>query len=343
MSKIVLITDTHLGVRNGNQTILDHQIRFYEGVLFPYMRDKGIRTIIHLGDFFDTRSAISHKTIWHAQWFVDALESFDATMHILVGNHDIPNKSDNDFDATSMLLKSNNVRVYSKNTLAYPEDCGFAFVPWVNKNNYNDFVSFIETTKAKYLFGHFDFLGAKFNKYDQASTHGIDPNLVKKFDKVFSGHFHTKSTLGNIEYLGAPFEYTWADWDDPKGFHVFNDETGKLTFVKNPEKLFYKVTVAEDGATTYVPEIKSNQDLSGKFVMVESFCTDKKVVQKLCEGIGEVEDLQVTVKPVETLLEEIEVKSLDTMLVDGVQSISEKRRDGVLNILQSAMDAAKGK
>jgi DNA repair exonuclease SbcCD nuclease subunit len=339
MSKIILITDTHLGVRNGNQAILDHQLDFYENVLFKYMKQKKINAIFHLGDFFDTRSAISHKVIWTAKWFVEQLEQRDLIMHILVGNHDIPNKSDNNYDATSTLLKSDNVVVHDKNGKV----SHFGFVPWVNKNNMEDFISYVEKTTAKYLFGHFDFLGAKFNKYDQISTHGIDPIIVKKFDKVFSGHFHTKSTIGNIEYLGSPFEYTWADWNDPKGFHVFDDVTGELEFIENPTKLFYKALIAADGSVAYTPPLKAGTCLSGKFVMVDSACTDKKLVKQICETIGEVEDLQVNIKPPELIIDEIVVKSIDTMLVDGVQSVTESRRHGVLKILQEAMDSVKSK
>lgn len=35
---------------------------------------------------------------------------------------------------------------------------------------------------------------------------------------------------------------TWADCDDPKGFHIFDTDTMELTFVNNPLSMFHKIT-----------------------------------------------------------------------------------------------------
>jgi DNA repair exonuclease SbcCD nuclease subunit len=257
-------------------------------------------------------------------------------MHIIVGNHDIPSKTNNDHDATTGLLGHSEFVAVLDDFFTIG-NCAYA--PWINKNNYQKFLDFIQKSKAKYLFGHFDFLGAKFSKYGNVSHDGLDPSLVKKFDKVFSGHFHTKSTIGNIEYLGAPFQYTWADWNDPKGFHVFDDETGEIEFIENPSNMFYKVFVKADGSKTVVPEYDGSFD--GKFVIVESEVTDKKIVQKAVESIVGAEDLQVSIKTPEMIVEDIRIGSVETMLVDGVQSVRADRQQGVLNILQSAMDKIK--
>jgi DNA repair exonuclease SbcCD nuclease subunit len=334
--KHILITDTHLGVRNSNVVLMQHQMEFYKNVLFPFAKEHGIKNITHLGDFFDSRSALTHKVIHNARCFVENLEVTGIDMRIIVGNHDIPSKTNNENDAPSGLLEPSEF-VLVLNHFETIGNCAYA--PWINKNNYDQFIDFIQKSKAKYLFGHFDFLGAKFSKYGNASHDGIDPNIVKKFDKVFSGHFHTKSTIGNIEYLGAPFQYTWADWDDQKGFHVFDDETGSLEFIKNPCDMFYKIKIKADGSKTVVPEYSGSFD--GKFVIIESEITDKKVVQKAVESISGAEDVQVSIKTQESIVEDIRIGSIDTMLVDGVQSVRQDRQHGVLNILQSAMEKLK--
>jgi hypothetical protein len=79
---------------------------------------------------------------------------------------------------------------------------------------------------------------------------GIDKKVLSKYDVVLTGHFHHKSSDGNITYVGTPYEMTWADWNDPKGFHIFDTETRELTFVQNTFSMFHKVTY-DDGKESF--------------------------------------------------------------------------------------------
>ena len=95
-------------------------------------------------------------------------------------------------------------------------------------------------TKAKTLFGHLEIAGFEMSRGIKCED-GFDIHMFKKFDLVCSGHFHHKSNNGNIHYLGSPYETTWIDYNDPRGFHIFDTDTRELTFIQNPYKMFYKV------------------------------------------------------------------------------------------------------
>jgi hypothetical protein len=72
-------------------------------------------------------------------------------------------------------------------------------------------------------------------------SHGSDRSLFGRFDMVLSGHYHHRSTDGSIFYLGSHGEFTWSDYDDPRGFHILDTKTRELTFIENPYKMFRKV------------------------------------------------------------------------------------------------------
>jgi hypothetical protein len=66
---------------------------------------------------------------------------------------------------------------------------------------------------------------------------GMDPTMFANFPLTLTGHYHHKNSLGNIHYLGCPYEITWADLDDQKGFHVLDTETLELEFIKSPLRM----------------------------------------------------------------------------------------------------------
>ena len=66
-------------------------------------------------------------------------------------------------------------------------------------------------------------------------------DIFDKFDRVFSGHYHTRSDNGKIFYLGNPYEMFWNDVNDTRGFTIFDTDTLTHTHVNNPYKLFYNI------------------------------------------------------------------------------------------------------
>jgi len=98
----------------------------------------------------------------------------------------------------------------------------------------------IKKSKSPVCMGHLELQGFKVNDY-VVMDHGFDISPFKKFKKVFSGHFHTRSTQDNISYLGNPYEIYWNDCADTRGFHLFDTETLEVIPVNNPYRLFYKI------------------------------------------------------------------------------------------------------
>ena len=98
----------------------------------------------------------------------------------------------------------------------------------------------LETANADILMGHLEVSG--FDMYKGQPAEGrYEKNLFSRFETVFSGHFHHKSDDGHIYYLGTPYELFWNDFEDPKGFHIFDTGTRELERIVNTYTLFKKI------------------------------------------------------------------------------------------------------
>ena len=88
--KLPIITETHFGARNDSPVFMEHFMRFFDRVFFPRIQSEGITTILHLGDFLDRRKFVNFLTLNAVRnGFVKQLEQSGATMHCILGNHDI--------------------------------------------------------------------------------------------------------------------------------------------------------------------------------------------------------------------------------------------------------------
>lgn len=240
--KIVILNDTHCGCRNSSDIFIDYQERFYTEVLFPYMDKHNIKNIFHGGDYYDHRKNINFKALnSNRKTFLQPMKDRGITMDIIPGNHDVFYKSTNDLCSLKELLGyyTSNVNIIMEPKVLDYDGLKIAALPWINNENYVKSVKFINECNASILIGHLELNGFEMMK-GVINTHGMNADIFKRFEMVLSGHFHTKSKQGNVQYLGSQMEFTWADAHDPKYFHVLDTETRELTPVLNPLTLFTK-------------------------------------------------------------------------------------------------------
>lgn len=240
--RIVILGDTHFAARNGHQAFHNHFERFYSRILFPYMEKEKITHIIQLGDLFDSRRYISFTSLHRCrEYFFDEMVKRDITMDVFVGNHDCALKSSNHINSPHLLLgEYGNIKTYSDPVTVNYDGLDVALLPWVNNNNYDQCMEFVNATPAPILMGHLELAGFEMYR-GTIIEHGMPMDKFQKFDMVLSGHYHHRSTRGNITYCGVPTQLTWSDYNDNKGFHVFDTEKRSLEFIVNPYNMFYKI------------------------------------------------------------------------------------------------------
>ena len=251
--KIAIITDTHFGARNDNVNFNDYFYNFYEGQFFPYLQQNNIKNVIHLGDVMDRRKFVSYRIAKDfRERFLLPFSLLDINLHMLVGNHDIFFKNTNDVNSLQELVdgRFKKIHLYSEAKEVNFDGLPILFMPWINSQNYIYAMGMIDETKADICMGHLDINGFAMNKGQIVAENGMDKSEFKKFDTVMSGHFHHKNDDGQIYYLGTPYEIYWNDYDDPKGFHVFDTETRELERIVNPLTIFDKIYY-DDTKTDY--------------------------------------------------------------------------------------------
>jgi hypothetical protein len=243
--KICLLNDSHFGVRNDHRIFQESQTRFFRDQFFPYIDKHGIRTLIHLGDLVDRRKYINYQSgqVLRKE-LIDPLYQRAMDCHWLIGNHDTTFKATNELNAQRELYSHS--KLFHKNYIyENPAEveiggCKMLFLPWICDANEAQSIHMIEHSTASTVMGHLQLIGFEHQKGGHMETEGLQPSMFARFDRVITGHFHTRMTRGNISYLGCQYEMTWADCDDPKGFHVFDTETKKLDFIYNPDCMFFK-------------------------------------------------------------------------------------------------------
>jgi DNA repair exonuclease SbcCD nuclease subunit len=245
--KICILGDTHFGMRNDSLDFHKYIEKFYKNTFFPYLKLNGITTVVQLGDLFDRRKYINFNSLYLCRkFFFDQLRENNITFITLLGNHDVAYKNTLQVNSSELLLKEyDNITVYNSFSTVNFGGIDIDIVPWLCDDNESEILSQIKQSRSQICFGHFELAGFEIQP-GIVHHEGLDRALLNKYDVVLTGHYHHKSTDGSITYVGTPYEMFWSDYNDPRGFHIFDTDTRELEFIQNPYRMFYKLNYKDD-------------------------------------------------------------------------------------------------
>jgi DNA repair exonuclease SbcCD nuclease subunit len=324
--KVAIITDQHFGARNDSIAFLDFFQKFYDNTFFPTLDANGIDTVLVLGDTFDRRKYVNFYALDRAKkMFFDKLEERNITVYMLAGNHDTYFKNTNEVNSPDLLLAEyNNIEVIDEPKTINVNGFEVCMLPWICPENYTDSINEIKNTTATLCMGHLEIAG--FAMYRGMESHeGFSAETFSKFDLVFSGHYHHRSNDRNIYYLGNPYELTWQDYNDPRGFHLFDFSTRHLDFIENPYRMFERIEYSDKETD---PIDLDSLDLKEKYVKLivlektDFYKFDKfsqKLYNKGCHEIKIVEDFSEF--EAGEINEEINLEDTVSVLANYIESI----------------------
>ena len=343
--KVGIITDTHFGGKNDNLQFADFQRRFYEESFFPILRGENVSTIIHLGDVFDRRKYTNFQSLSLAkEMFFEPARDFK--IHMLVGNHDCYFKNSNHINSISLTCNEyDNITVYQD----IPELIDIAghyifLIPWISAGHHPAALNMIQKAKADIVMGHLEINGSEMVP-GLYCDHGLDRELFKRYERVFSGHYHTQQDDGHIRYLGAPYEITWNDYNTAKGFHIYDTSTRDFEFYQNPHRMFKKIFYDDSQTDVLNMDLTEYANTYVKIFVVNKtdFYTFDKFVDK-CYKEGDFYELKIVedfsdLDPnsiADEALEEVEdTLTLLEKYVDEIdsQSLDKKKLNRLLKML----------
>lgn len=260
--KLILLGDCHFGIKKFNIDVLKDQLKFINKQVIPYMIDNNINVIFQLGDLFDNRTTtdINFLNVIQKEFF-DKLKENNIILHSLVGNHDIYYRESRDITLVRFFkeLYPDNFVLYENREYITINSNKTYVVPWITKDE--DF-TYDEIKDSHNILGHFEIRNFSLVKGHVDENSKLTVDFFTKNTKVrnvFSGHYHIKDTKGLVKYLGTPWQNNYSDYEESKGFYVW-DEFDTLEFFENTSsKKFIKVKYNDEKNTD------RNIEVSGLF------------------------------------------------------------------------------
>jgi DNA repair exonuclease SbcCD nuclease subunit len=238
-TEVAIFSDLHLGVHSNSTKWHDITLEWALWICGE-LKDKKIKTIFFLGDWFDNRSEISVNTLSVSSKVLDIFKDFNIIM--ITGNHDQFYRYRTDVHSLSILRGQKNITVFDEPAYVSVNNRKFVFIPWGHNIN--------EIEPGDCCFGHLEVELFNMNN-STVCEHGIKiSELLNKYTLSFSGHFHTRSEKtfkeGKIIYVGNPFSTSFNDINNQKGYYILNTDTLEYSFFGNSiSPKYHRITLSD--------------------------------------------------------------------------------------------------
>ena len=286
MSKIFLISDTHIGLGYPNSVdkwFKVHQ-EYFSDFFIPLLKERlnPGDIVVHLGDLFDNRNVIPINLLNYGMDVVEEISNI-APLHIIVGNHDLWSKSASEINTIRPFRWIPNVSIYDKTSKIEFNGVKICMMPYIEKRL--EQIKLINEFKdCDYLFCHSDLNGCKMHLTSVAHKNSdkIDIEDFNFFRKVKSGHVHLVQSNKHFSFVGSPFQMDRNDYGDQKGIFIIdtNDDTEEF-IPNNISPVFKKVRVVNEDDLIFLETLKDSKDYIDIAISNNLLISNRKLRRKL--------------------------------------------------------------
>lgn len=302
---------------------LDYFRKSYD-FFFDHLEKNKIKKVLCLGDVYDRKQYINILTAHRTR--KDLLERLNKYETIIIpGNHDEYYKNTGAVNSIDELIRGyENIRIVHDPEVVHIGDKNVLLIPWVSDANKEATLKAIANTKATIAMGHLDLVGFEEQR-GSFSDHGMDAALFKHFTMVYSGHFHHRSLRDNVQYLGAFCEHNWSDWNDPRGFSIFDTTKIEMEFIQNPYNIFNMIQYDDQKE---IIDVSSLTNLANSFTRI--VVTSKQDLDKFDKFVRKIEAMG----PYDISIIEQYVDTNDT-----AEIVTEQNVDDTIEVTKKYIDA----
>lgn len=203
---------------------------------------KGISNILIGGDVFTNRSGQPLDCLSTFQDILDMSSSKGIVINVIPGNHD---KTDpNDYRSYIDVYRGNDLlAIHREGCTKVIEGCLVSFIPYFGDEKWREEFEkakkdlkkklskgLVSSDSPKFLITHIAIDGVRNNDGSEVIS-DLKPSIFDLYTKVFIGHYHNSSKLGNnVYYTGSAYQNDFGENITDKGCTIVYDD-GSIEFV----------------------------------------------------------------------------------------------------------------
>lgn len=344
LTKTASFTDIHWGAKSNSEVHNQDCDRYIDWFCAQVKADPTIDSIVFMGDWFETRSAVNILTAQYSYYGAKKINDLGLPVFFIIGNHDLYHRHTREVYSPVNFQEFTNFRIINEPTII-PElgTKGNLVSPFLFHEEYETLKQYKE---IPVWWGHFEFKGFVVTGYNITMPTGPDPTDYDGPKHIFTGHFHKRQTTRNITYIGNTFPTNFSDaGDNERGMMVYDHKKNKVTFFDwddCPKYTKTKLTAILDGKVTIHPNsrVKCIVDVPISFqestALRQKMITDHNLREfSMDESREKDEVLSDTETEIDVDTEDsTEIGTIDEMVIQMLSEISSELIDNQLLIEQ---------
>ena len=356
IKRVWKISDIHLGIRNSSAEWIeihrDYFFKFFLPLLRANMQEGDVLFI--LGDVNDNRQGINIRVL---TLLMEIMEELSKTLpvYIIIGNHDMWQSRSTDInslDHIKWVKHKYEIKVFTEPVIIETSGASYLMLPW--NNDHNDEKRWVQhfSGKVDNICAHTDFKGMMFNRHTMIQD-GMDTELTRGYEGVYSGHIHFAQDTNNVHMLGSICEFTRSDMGNTKRVLLYDCVTREKKWFYNHFSPKFKKIMLTD--LLNMTKTDANAFVLNNFVDVgisSSRAFKSNMLNKLTQTLSgyrrlEYKPLQEDMQEGQTQEHAVAAYSIDELINQAIESqkvtpdMKQKMRAELLNIKNDCLEAMK--